>query len=589
MTQHSKGAAVFLTLFGLPFLGGGLFVLFAQLTKSPNAPIAKTITSVMASLVFVLVGGGLIYAAISGYGQLKKQAAIEESNPLSPWLWRTDWASRRAGSQNKNSEIASWIMAIFCNLITLPFLFGMVPDFLRRGDPRVMLLLGFNLVGTILFINAVRATIRHRRFGNTYFEFDTLPFSPGERVGGKIHLTLDARAEHGVNLRLSCVRKVVSGSGDSRSTNQIVLWQADQNVPAGAVGPGPLGRAIPVDFLIPTESSNTDCDNSNDQILWRLHAQADVPGVDYSDNFEIPVFRSAGSSATANDFGTRINVGADNFGFATPQPANADSGAVPQPAQAKVVVSMGSGGTDFYFPVFRNPGRALILLLVTVVWSAVVYILYHSHAPIFFFIVFGLSDLLLIAGTLHVTLGSARISVRSAEILSCTGIFGLGRTRRIQVSDVASIVPVASMQQGTSSGNQLHAIRMRLKDGGKFTLADEIDSRQEARWVVSQIETLAGLKLDTHVEVDLPLGVSAQPLRQTPGQVFTPSRSRTAARASVGVFLVMVTGMIGFMAWRVSLFSVPRENSRTTAAWAAAPAARGGFFSPFLEAGAGAA
>src|SRR5439155_1604680 len=279
----------------------------------------------------------------------------------------------------------------------------------------------FNLVGTILFINAVRATIRHRRFGNTYFEFDTLPFSPGERVGGKIHLTLDARAEHGVNLRLSCVRKVVSGSGDSRSTNQIVLWQADQNVPAGAVGPGPLGRAIPVDFLIPTESSNTDCDNSNDQILWRLHAQADVPGVDYSDNFEIPVFRSAGSSATANDFGTRINVGADNFGFATPQPANADSGAVPQPAQAKVVVSM---------------------------------------------------------------------------------------------------VPVASMQQGTSSGNQLHAIRMRLKDGGKFTLADEIDSRQEARWVVSQIETLAGLKLDTHVEVDLPLGVSAQPLRQTPGQVF---------------------------------------------------------------------
>ena len=586
MTQPSKGAAVFLTLFGLPFLGGGLFVLFAQLTKSPSAPIRKTITGVMASLVFILVGGGLIYAAISSYGRLKKQAAIEESNPLSPWLWRTDWASRRAGSQNKNNEIASWIMAIFCNLITLPFLFGMVPDFLRHGDPRLILLLGFNVVGAILFINAARATIRHRRFGNTYFEFDTLPFSPGERVGGKIHLTLDARAEHGVNLRLSCVRKVVSGSGDSRSTNQIVLWQADQNVPAEAVGPGPVGRAIPVDFSIPAESSNTDHHNPNDQILWLLHAQADVPGVDYSDDFEIPVFRSAASSLPTGDFGTGISRGADNFGFAAPQRSDADSGAVPQPAHTKVVVSMGAGGTEFYFPAFRNPGRALLLLLVTLFWSAVVYVLCRTNVPILFFIVFGLSDLVLIAATLHVTLGSARISVRSGEILLRTRIFGLGSTRRIQVSDVASIVPVVSMRQGTSSGNQLHAIRMGMKDGRKFTLADEIDSRQEARWVVSQIETLAGLKLDTHVEVDLPLGAPPQPLRQTSGQGFTPSRSGTST-ASVGVFFVMVIGMIGFMAWRMSSFSAHRNNLRTAAAAPVRPTARGIFSAPLMDADTG--
>src|SRR5947207_15936832 len=96
MTQPSKGAAVFLALSGLPFLGGGLLVLFAQLTTWSNAPFAKTITSVMASLVLVLVGGGLIYAAISGYGRLKKQAAIEESNPLSP---RSE--ERRVGKERK--------------------------------------------------------------------------------------------------------------------------------------------------------------------------------------------------------------------------------------------------------------------------------------------------------------------------------------------------------------------------------------------------------------------------------------------------------------------------------------------------------
>jgi len=455
MTQSSKGAAVFLTLFGLPFLGGGLLVLFAQLTTRPNAPMAKTITSVMASLVLVLVGGGLIYAAISSYGRLKKQAAIEESNPLSPWLWRTDWASRRAGSQNKNSEIASWIMAIFCNLITLPFLFGMVPDFLRLGDPRVILLLGFNLVGAILFIKAVRATIRHRRFDNTYFEFDALPFSPGEHVGGRIHLKLDTLAEHGIDLRLSCLRKVVAGSGDSRK------YQSNRHVAGGAKcsrgGRGPR-TARPrhsckfLDFRRESEhgSSKSERSNSLDAPCTGGRAGRGLLG-----RFRNSGFRSAASSMPASDFGTRITTGADNFGFAPPQTGDADSGEVSQPAHAKVIASMGSGGTEFYFPAFRNPGRALILLLVTVFWSAVVFVLYHTHAPILFFTIFGLADLLLIAGTLHVTLGSARISVGSGEILSRMGIFGLGRTRRIQVSNVASIVPVATMQQGTSSGKPL--------------------------------------------------------------------------------------------------------------------------------------
>jgi len=137
---------------------------------------------------------------------------------------------------------------------------------------------------------------------------------------------------------------------------------------------------------------------------------------------------------------------------------------------------------------------------------------------------------------------------------------------------------VVSAQQATSSASQLYAIRMRLKDGGKFTLADEIDSRQEARWVVSQIETLAGLKLDTHVEVDLPLGVTQQLPGQKPGQVFTPSGRPASAAASMGVFFVMIAGMFGFMAWRMTSFTSRAKNSRTAAAAPVKPVARRVFF-----------
>src|SRR6266478_389698 len=563
MSQPSKGAAAFLTLFGLPFLCGGLAFIYAQLVSRGNFRTIDTVAGIMFGSVFVSIGGGFIYAAFRGYALLKQQAARMESNPLSPWLWRTDWASRRAESQNKKSEITYWVICIFCNMITLPVVAMLVPKMVRANDPRVFVVLGFSLLGLILLVNSLRATIRHRRFGDTYFEFDALLFVPGEKVSGRIHLKFETRAEHGIDLKLSCVRKIVSGTGDSRSTGKVILWQADQNVPAGAVQPGPLGRAIPVDFSIPAESSITNHDNPRDQVLWLLHAQSDVPGVDYSADFELPVFKNATSTETARDPEPSAFSGVNTFGFATTR--SDDSGAVAQPAHTKVVVSNGSGGTEFYFPPLRNPGRALTLLLVTVVWTAVIYLMVQKHAPVLFFILFGLADLLIITGFLHATFGSSQIGVSSGEILSCRGIFGFGGTRRIQVSDVASIVPVVSMQQGTSSGNQLHAIRLRLKDGRKFTLADEIDGRQEARWVVSQIETLAGLKLDTHVEVDLPLGVSPQPGTQTSGQIFNQPGRQTSAAASLGVFFVTMSAMIGFLAWRMISFT-PRANSSRAAA-----------------------
>jgi hypothetical protein len=128
---------------------------------------------------------------------------------------------------------------------------------------------------------------------------------------------------------------------------------------------------------------------------------------------------------------------------------------------------------------------------------------------------------------------------------------------------------------------------MRLKDGSKITLADEIDSRQEARWVVSQIETLVGLKLDTHVEVDVPLGVSPLPQRQVSGQVFVQARRPTSAAASAGVFFVLVAGMVGFMAWRMTSFTSRTNNSRTAAAAPVKPATRRVFSMPLTDADVG--
>ncbi len=515
---------------------------------------------------------------------MKRQAAIEESNPLSPWLWQTDWAARRAESLNKQSEITYWAAAIFANLVTIPIAAMIYPKFERTGDLRLLPPLGLCAVGAILLVAAVRATIRHRRFGDTYFEFDALPFSPGERVTGRIQLKFETRAEHGINLRLRCIRRVFTGSGKQRTKSEIVLWQAEKNVPAGAVEPGPQGRAIPVDFSLPAESLVTDHDQPSDQILWQLHAQADVPGVDYSDDFEVPVFRTTATPQAAGDFQAAAVSEAGGFGFATPQASEADSSEVAQPANTKIVVSMHSGGTEFYFPAFRNPGRALGLLVFTLIWSGLVYLLYHLPAPGFFFAIFGLFDLLLIAGVFHVALGSARIGVANGEILARSGVLGMGQTRRIPVSEVSAIVPVISLRQGGNSQSSLYAIRLRMKDGRKFTLADELASRQEARWVVSQIETLAGLKLDTHVEVETPFGPPPQPAQMGAGQALSKPQPRATSAASIALFVCVLIAMFGWQASRMLSTGSRAGSSRVASASSAKPVSRRDFSGPLTEA-----
>ncbi len=576
MTKPSKGAAAFFICFGLMFLVPGLLSLFTFLANAHNPGTSGTLVGAAIALFFSVIGAGFVLVAFGGYRKLKQQASIEEANPSSPWLWRKDWADRRAESERKKTEITAWAACIFCNLVMIPVAVTLIPQLARRNDPRVFLILGFCSIGGILFVVALRATLRHRRFGNTYFEFASLPFSPGGRLSGKIHLKLDAEATHGIDLRLSCVRKTVTGSGNNRSTVETVLWQTEQNISSGAMGMDPFSRTIPVEFVIPSDAYVTDHDNSSDQVLWLLHAQADIPGIDYTDDFELPVFKTSFTAEQApSDSSSELS------GFAAGTSDDSNTVSVSAPAHPKVIISSQDGGTEFYFPAFRTPSRALFLLVFTVIWTAVVYFLFHSKAPWFFPIIFGLMDLFVVFGLFHVALGTARIRVGNGEIVSTKRVLGIGSTKHFLFSEVDAIVAVTSGQQGGAQGNSMYAIRLRTKNGRRLVLADEISSRQEARWIVSQIETLAGVKIDTHVEIDSAYGPPpqpGQPLFNAPGTGFLgPAamragwqrprpQSRLSTVISIAMFLMIAGGMFAWQAWRFSTFKAAASAARANKA-----------------------
>jgi len=545
VTRPSKVGGVLLTVFGLIFVAAGIFFASTLLSDAPGQVQGNRWVGVLVSTVFILVGGGILYAVIYGTRKIREQAAAEQSNPESPWLWRKDWAARRAESKNQNNAVGLWLAATVWNSIAFTVAAFNVPRLWRASSLLAFFPLLFCVAGVILAAAAARASLRRKRFGQAYFEFASLPFPPGRSLKGTIHLRFNTDAKHGIDLSLSCVRQVTTDTGDNRSTQETVLWQADKNVPQALLTPGPMGDStIPVEFSIPSDAYESYHEQPDDKVLWLLHAQADVPGVNYSDDFEVPVFRLTQPSASGP---------ADSFFKAqegTAPPAFlSDASDVPAPPNPKVVVSVGTnGGTEFYFSAFRNPGQVLVLLVVTTIWTAVVYLLFHDrHAPWFFGPLFGLFDGCLIYALIRTATGSCRIEVGNGRIRFRRAMLGIGTPREVPFSDIAQILTVTIAQQRNAFAS--YYLYLYTKDGRKLTLADAIDNRQEARWVAAQLEKLAGLKLDTHVAVQAGLGVPATPPQR--GRAASSPALRRNRPVAIAVGLALFFAWMGFVGYRI--------------------------------------
>src|SRR5271165_6175030 len=118
------------------FLVPGLLSLLTFIANSGNHSTSSTLAAAAIALFISVIGAGLLFVAVGGYSRMKKQAATEEANPSSPWLWRKDWASRRADNLRKKTEITIWVVCIFCNLVMIPVAISAIPQLARTNDPR---------------------------------------------------------------------------------------------------------------------------------------------------------------------------------------------------------------------------------------------------------------------------------------------------------------------------------------------------------------------------------------------------------------------------------------------------------------------
>lgn len=245
------------------------------------------------------IGFGLMAALVTQGKRGARRQQLQAEHPNEPWLWREDWAQGRIRSKTRTSMVREWLFTIFWNLATLPTTWLAVPRVLSQRSLVGLIVLVFPAAGLYLLVRAIRRTLAYVKYGTSYFQMTNVPSFPGGELKGTIEAPFPHSPDHGVQLRLLSIHRVIDGTGKSRTRNEWILWSNEVKLDPGRLCAAPTGTTIPVAIPIPLDAQATEEITPVEEYAWLLEATADMPGINYREVFEIPVFRTADSPAPA--------------------------------------------------------------------------------------------------------------------------------------------------------------------------------------------------------------------------------------------------------------------------------------------------
>jgi len=236
--------------------------------------------------VFVLVGGGLMCSGLFSSKARKKEKVLQEKAPDEPWKWNKDWQDSVILAKTSKGVWGLFGIAAFLNLFMIPFWAGIlnsdkkVPIF-AYGIIGLFQLIAFGLVGTFIY-----HFIRSKKYGKVNFHMETFPGVIGGQCKGVIKVPVEVQAMEGFKLTLKNIHQYRTGSGKNSTTHRDVLWE-DSKIIKAQHGSN-FNTEIEVEFDIP--SGGKISQSTGDSKYWELTAVAETPGVDFKEEFRVPIF-----------------------------------------------------------------------------------------------------------------------------------------------------------------------------------------------------------------------------------------------------------------------------------------------------------
>ena len=467
----AKGERTRVILLALPFalLGLAALVMFVH-DLFGGIPKQRAIT--ILSFIAACIGFVALIFGINAKKLALKTATLKSSAPETsekPWLKRKDWAAGRIASGARKSVILLWIFVIFWLAFSTVITFLIVSPEWHRGNHAALIALIFPVVGLAVLVFAVNTTLAWRRFGQSFFDMAAMPGALGGTLEGLIQVPARLQAEHGLHLRLSCLRRTTSGSGNSRSTTEKILWQEEKWLRPDLPQTDLNATGIPVYFKLPADQPEST-PASGDGIHWKLEASARVRGPNYHATFEVPVFNVPDTPVPTEDPTARYQMSLDE---------------IRQQIHSHVQVNdLAGGGKEFIFPAGRNPGFAAGASAFLVIWSAVIVFLLWKHAPFLFPLVFGVIDLLMAVFAFDLWFRRSRVAATPAQVQIETAWLSYKKQQTVKVADVTSI---ATDVGGSAGHTAYYDLKIRTRDGRDFTAAKNLGSKPEADWLVQQL------------------------------------------------------------------------------------------------------
>ena len=274
---------------GVPKLGCGYaFAGFLFAAGAALVGLADQIGARVIGLVLLIgaIGYGVSVRRIVAKAEAAERRKVEFAKE--PWKIRKEWLGAAIESDDHKGVWGLVIFALVWNAFTLPMTWMVFAD--PKVEPAAFMVVIFPLAGLGILAAAGYQVARRRKFGRTRFVPTSVPGVIGGYLGGVIEVPARVVAEADARVALKCIRRVTTGSGKQRRTSETVLWEREERIPPERLQAGGARTDIPVLFYIPEGQPQSDWENANNQIVWRLTAQAEVPGVDFDTKFSVPVF-----------------------------------------------------------------------------------------------------------------------------------------------------------------------------------------------------------------------------------------------------------------------------------------------------------
>lgn len=402
--------------------------------------------------------------------------------PHEPWRWRADWDDGRIPSTTRGAMRSAWFVAIFWSIVCLPLLF-LIPRELPRNK-----LAGIGLLlpsaGLWFVAVAMRLTLRWRRFGETWFAMSPVPASPGGRLHGGIHarLLIDRSVSAmTMALQLTCLRRVERRGSDEPDVSEPIIWREEHEVSAADWGHGPAGWTIPVSFDLPPDALETTGAGDGPGVFWVLTATAKWPGVDFHEEYDVPVHCvGAWPTPRASD---------------PDRPRRVPTAAVTADdlARTGIEVSTRDGGLEVRSGAARNRSFLIGMTAFLFIWSGAWWLQYVLGVPWIIQAVTLVFEAIFIVLCVDLWLSTTTVRITQGRVSRRYAVLGIGVTRTWAARDVTGLtLKIGSQTQGRT-GIPYYDIRASFLAGRAQTLVPRVRNKRHAEWLSARVREALGL------------------------------------------------------------------------------------------------